>query len=230
MIATPTIDAAGPFGACPLPRSSYDRILLGHGSGGLLTAELIGSSSSRHSATTCSPRSRTRRLSDCRRTTATATAPRRHGSPSPPIRSSSGRCSSRAAISAGWPSTARSTTWPSAAPGRCICPRRSSSRRGCRSPTSRRIVASMRHGVRRGRGGAGHRRHQGRRPGQGGPDLHHDHRHRPRARGRIALDPLGAARRPDRRLGDDRRPRHRHHVGARGDRVRDRPGKRLGAR
>jgi hydrogenase expression/formation protein HypE len=32
---------AFPFGACPLPRSSYDRILLGHGSGGLLTAELI---------------------------------------------------------------------------------------------------------------------------------------------------------------------------------------------
>jgi hydrogenase expression/formation protein HypE len=29
------------FGACPLPRSSYDRILLGHGSGGLLSAELI---------------------------------------------------------------------------------------------------------------------------------------------------------------------------------------------
>ncbi len=29
------------FGTCPLPRSTYDRILLGHGSGGLLTAELI---------------------------------------------------------------------------------------------------------------------------------------------------------------------------------------------
>lgn len=29
------------FGACPLPRSSYDRILLGHGSGGLLSADLI---------------------------------------------------------------------------------------------------------------------------------------------------------------------------------------------
>jgi hydrogenase expression/formation protein HypE len=27
--------------ACPLPRSSYDRILLGHGSGGLLSADLI---------------------------------------------------------------------------------------------------------------------------------------------------------------------------------------------
>jgi hydrogenase expression/formation protein HypE len=29
------------FGACPLPRSRYDHILLGHGSGGQLTAELI---------------------------------------------------------------------------------------------------------------------------------------------------------------------------------------------
>src|SRR5262245_33736433 len=31
-----------PLGTCPLPRSQYDRILLGHGSGGLLTADLIG--------------------------------------------------------------------------------------------------------------------------------------------------------------------------------------------
>jgi hydrogenase expression/formation protein HypE len=29
------------FGSCPLPHSRYDRILLGHGSGGALTAELI---------------------------------------------------------------------------------------------------------------------------------------------------------------------------------------------
>jgi hydrogenase expression/formation protein HypE len=35
--ATPT----APFNGCPLPRSRYDRILLGHGSGGRLTAELI---------------------------------------------------------------------------------------------------------------------------------------------------------------------------------------------
>jgi len=34
------MDAEG-FGTCPLPRSSYDRISLGHGSGGLLSAELI---------------------------------------------------------------------------------------------------------------------------------------------------------------------------------------------
>jgi hydrogenase expression/formation protein HypE len=30
-----------PFGACPLPKSRYDHILLGHGSGGQLTADLI---------------------------------------------------------------------------------------------------------------------------------------------------------------------------------------------
>src|SRR5499433_2497668 len=34
-------DHAEPFGACPLPRSQYDHIVLGHGSGGWLTAELI---------------------------------------------------------------------------------------------------------------------------------------------------------------------------------------------
>src|SRR5271156_1548866 len=34
-------NAVEQFGTCPLPRSLYDRILLGHGSGGLLSAELI---------------------------------------------------------------------------------------------------------------------------------------------------------------------------------------------
>src|ERR1700684_2740070 len=29
------------FGTCPVPQSQYDRILLGHGSGGQLTADLI---------------------------------------------------------------------------------------------------------------------------------------------------------------------------------------------
>src|SRR3954464_4717238 len=33
-------DSPGP-GGCPLPRSRYDRIVMGHGGGGLLTAELI---------------------------------------------------------------------------------------------------------------------------------------------------------------------------------------------
>ena len=211
------------FGTCPLPQSRYDRILLGHGSGGQLTAELIqrlfvpgfgndvlGGAGG--------PGDRPARPA--------TTAPRPRGSPSPPIRSWSGRSSSPAATSAGWRSTARSTTWPSAAPGRCSCRRRSSSKRGCRWPTCERIVASMRAGLRRGRRRAGHRRHQGRRSRQGRPGLHHDLRHRPGARGPIALDPRRPARRSHPRLGDDRRPRDRHHVGARGDRVRDRAGKR----
>ncbi|MBV8781548.1 MAG: hydrogenase expression/formation protein HypE [Phycisphaerae bacterium] len=33
--------AAGGFGSCPLPIAEYDRILLGHGSGGLLSSQLI---------------------------------------------------------------------------------------------------------------------------------------------------------------------------------------------
>src|SRR6478672_11401383 len=40
-----TVDSmeTGMFGTCPVPRSRYDHILLGHGSGGHLTAELIQS-------------------------------------------------------------------------------------------------------------------------------------------------------------------------------------------
>src|SRR3954453_22272894 len=34
--------AAAPFGTCPVPRSRYDHVLLGHGSGGQPPAELIG--------------------------------------------------------------------------------------------------------------------------------------------------------------------------------------------
>jgi hydrogenase expression/formation protein HypE len=35
------IEPVVPLGSCPLPQSRYDRVLLGHGSGGRLTAELI---------------------------------------------------------------------------------------------------------------------------------------------------------------------------------------------
>lgn len=41
MSASPAVNAASPLGSCPLPQSLYDRILLGHGSGGRLTADLI---------------------------------------------------------------------------------------------------------------------------------------------------------------------------------------------
>ena len=54
----------------------------------------------------------------------------------------------------------------------------------------------MRAGLRRGRRGAGHRRHQGRGPRQGRSGLHHHLRHRPGARGPVAVDPQRPARRP----------------------------------
>jgi hydrogenase expression/formation protein HypE len=38
---TRATSAGTPFGSCPLPKSQYDHILLGHGSGGRLTADLI---------------------------------------------------------------------------------------------------------------------------------------------------------------------------------------------
>ena len=38
---TTTPGRRSPFGTCPLPQSRYDHILLGHGSGGQLTADLI---------------------------------------------------------------------------------------------------------------------------------------------------------------------------------------------
>jgi hydrogenase expression/formation protein HypE len=40
-MATAGDSLASPFGACPVPQSRYDHILLGHGSGGQLTADLI---------------------------------------------------------------------------------------------------------------------------------------------------------------------------------------------
>ena len=40
MGAPPAITPEG-LGSCPLPFSRYDRILLGHGSGGTLTSDLI---------------------------------------------------------------------------------------------------------------------------------------------------------------------------------------------
>jgi hydrogenase expression/formation protein HypE len=36
-----TVASSNALGACPVPRSRYDQVLLGHGSGGRLTAELI---------------------------------------------------------------------------------------------------------------------------------------------------------------------------------------------
>jgi hydrogenase expression/formation protein HypE len=42
MAGNDEVVTALPFGTCPLPQSRYDHVLLGHGSGGQLTADLIG--------------------------------------------------------------------------------------------------------------------------------------------------------------------------------------------
>ena len=92
------------FGTCPVPQSHYDHILLGHGSGGQLTADLIqrlfvpGFGNDVLAA-----------LEDQATVQPGRRPQRRQGSPrwpSPPIPSWSARCSSRAATSAGWRSTA----------------------------------------------------------------------------------------------------------------------------
>ena len=136
-------------------------------------------------------RRRVRTCAGCGR--ATATRPR--GSPSPPIRSWSGRCSSPAATSAGWPCTARSTIWRWAERPRSFSRRPSSSKKACRWTTCGGSSTSMRRAVPRGGRAARHRRHQGRRSRQGRPDLHHDVGHRPGSRRTQAVDPQRPARR-----------------------------------
>ena len=98
------------------------------------------------------------------------------GWPSPPTPTWCRRCSSPAATSATWPSTAPSTTWPCAGPGRCGCRPGSSSRRASRSPTCERIVASMAAAAAAAGVPDRHRRHQGRAAGQGRRLLHQHRR------------------------------------------------------
>ena len=125
----------------------------------------------------CLQRSKIRRPSAC----PARTGRKRLGWRSRPIRSSFARFFSRAATSASWPSTAPSMTWPSAARSRSSSRRHSSSKKALPSPTSTRIVASMREACDEAGDQPGHRRHQGRRSRQGRPDLHHDLRHRARS-------------------------------------------------
>ncbi len=85
---THAMTTTGPFGSCPLPRTSSDRILLGHGSGGLLTAELI------RAAVPAGVRQRRARRAGGpgdRRSAGSRRSLRRLGSRSPPIPSSSAR-------------------------------------------------------------------------------------------------------------------------------------------
>ena len=212
------------FGACPLPGSRYDRILLGHGSGGWLTADLI-----QRLFVPAFGNDVLAALED----QATVRLGRRQRREAPPRIAFTtdsfvvrplffpGGDIGRLAVHGTVNDLAVGGARPLFLSAAFIL------EEGLALADLKRIVASMRARLRRGRRRAGHRRHQGRRSRQGRPGLHHHLRHRPGARGPLALDPRRPARRPHPRFGDDRRPRHRHHVGARGDRVRDRAGKRL---
>ncbi len=93
------------LGTCPLPQSRYEHILLGHGSGGKLTADLIqklfvpgfgdGTLAALEDQATLNLSVRD------------DNGLKRRGLHSRPTRSSSGRFSSREATSGDWPCTAR---------------------------------------------------------------------------------------------------------------------------
>ena len=185
------VDRSGRLRLLPVPRSQYDHIVLGHGSGGRLTAELIerlfvpalgNDVLARAGGPGDRPTGRRERRARC------------PGWPSRRMPSSSSRSSSRAATSAGWRSTARSTTWRSAGPSRCTSRRRSSSKKGFRWPTSGGSSRSMRAACDEAGVDAGHRRHQGRRPRQGRPGVHHHLGRRPGSGRARSVDSIGAAR------------------------------------
>ena len=222
-VGTQRRDQLGPLVRVRCP-GEYDHILLGHGSGGRLTADLI-----QRLFVPAFANDILAALEDQATIGAAARieASQLRGSPSRPIPSWSGRCFFPAATSASWRSTAPSTTWPSAVPSPCSSRPRSFSKKACRSPTCSASSPPCSAACRRRRGHPGHRRHQGGRSRQGRPGLHHHVRHRRGARRAVAVDPRRPARRPHPGLRHDRRSRNRHHVGARRDRVRDGAGKRL---
>ena len=150
------------LGTCPLPLTRYDRVLLGHGSGGRLTAgtdpppvpaglRQRGAVDARRPGESCSlaPQSNTRhRLHHRLLRGPAALLPRRRHRPAggPRHRQRPGRRRRPAAVSVGR-----------------VHPRRRAAARTTCSGSS----ASMRAGLRRGGRDAGHRRHQGGGPRQG---------------------------------------------------------------
>ena len=112
---------------------------------------------------------------------------------------------------------------------RSISPRRSSSKKGWRSPTSQdRGLDAER--LRRWPGSRWSRATPRSSTAAKATRSSSPPRHRTGARRAVALDRGRPARRSHHGLGNDRRSRNRDHVGARGDRVRDRARKRLAPR
>ena len=172
-------DGAALFADCPLPLTQTEEILLGHGSGGKLTAQLIerlilpALPQSR-----CSTRSTTRRSSPVERLAARLhhRLLRRHADLLPRRRHRRARRQRHGER----PRRRRRRR-------RSSCRSPSSSRRACRSPTCERVVDVGAPRGRARRRADRHRRHQGRRARQRRQDLHQHLRHRRRAAGHRPL-------------------------------------------
>ena len=119
---------------CPAPLRDSPNIVMGHGGGGAMSAELI-----EHLFLPAFGPAADAGMGD----SAVDRRRRRRGSRSPPTPTSSSRWCSPAARSAIWRSTAPSTTSRWRARSRWCCPRRSSSRRARRSTRSARVAQAV---------------------------------------------------------------------------------------
>ena len=155
--------------AVPIPLARTMPCCWAHGSGGRMTARSVA---------TALPAAVRNRGAGRSPATARWSPPAASAWRSRPTRSWSARCSSRAATSASWPCTARSTTWPWRAPRPRRCRAAFMLEEGLPLAELRGLVRSMRAAAARGGRRARRRRHQGRRSRQGRRRLHHHLRHR----------------------------------------------------
>jgi hypothetical protein len=200
---------------CPTPLTDYEHVLLGHGSGGKLTADLIQrvflpELGQRRPVQIGGPGDRPPGSLSEREWPA-----RRRGWLSPPIRSSYGRCSSRGATSARWPSMEPSTISPWAESHAAVSVGRLHSRRRPaheRPSPDRRLDAP---GLRRRQRAARDGRHKGCRPRGKGDQIFITTSGIGLCSGGAAIvDHGGSAGGPNRDFWHARRSRNRRHVAA----------------
>ncbi len=209
--------------SCPVPLSSYEHVLLGHGSGGRLTADLIERLfvPAFANEVLCA-------LED----QATISLAGMNGSKAPRLAFTTDSFVVRPIFFPGGDigKLAVHGTVNDLAVGGALPLFLSAAfilEEGLPMADLKRIVASMHEACALTGVTARHRRYQGGRSRQGRPGLYHHVGHWSGSGRSIALDPRRPSRRSHPGLRHGRRPRNRHHVGARGNRIRDRTGKRL---
>ena len=208
------VSVADLLGSCPMPFAQYDRVLLGHGSGGRLSADLVHrlflpafqnevlSRLEDQAVCSLAPHSNTRIAF-----TTDSFVVRPIFFPGGDI----GRLAVHGTVNDLAVGGAIAALYQRRLhPGRRTPDRRSETRGHLDAPS-----------LRRGRRHVGHRRHEGRGPGQRRSDLHHHVGHRRRAAGSFAFGLRLPSWRPHPGVGHHRRPWHRDHVRPRGARIRD---------